>query len=189
MGLRKKWRMEDCTWGSTLRQSWSIAPNSKVEDTWTALGNDIHGAPKKRGEWRIALEGPAKRTLGMVIIRDQKVGRSCLSQKSYNDKVLEKFAMHNPKAVSTPFVAHLKLFAKMWPQIKEEEFTSQVSYSNVVESLMHDMVCTRLDILHILWVLLIVIWLIKWKHIGEIWNGFFDTWRVQLKHDWSLAEE
>ena len=22
--------MEDCTWGSTVRQSWNIAPNSKV---------------------------------------------------------------------------------------------------------------------------------------------------------------
>lgn len=53
------------------------------------------------GEFEMKDLDPAKRTLGMVIIRDQKVGRSCLSQKSYNDKVLEKFAMHNPKVVST----------------------------------------------------------------------------------------
>ena len=45
MGLQKKWRMEN--WRTALVNDMRGAPDSKVEDTWAALGNDIHGAPKK----------------------------------------------------------------------------------------------------------------------------------------------
>ena len=73
------------------------------------------------GEFEMKDLGPAKRILGMEIIRDRKIGRLCLSQKSYVEKVLERFGMHNAKAVSTPFAAHFKLSANMSPQTKEEE--------------------------------------------------------------------
>ena len=46
-GAPKKGENGQLPWGSALRQSWNTAPNSKVEDTWTTLGNNIHGAPKK----------------------------------------------------------------------------------------------------------------------------------------------
>jgi len=85
----------------------------------------------------------------MEIIRDRKAKRFCLSQKSYIEKVLERFGVHNAKAVSTPFLTNLKLYAKMSPQIEEaEEFMSRVPYSNAVGSLMYHMVCTRPDIAH-----------------------------------------
>ena len=59
------------------------------------------------------------------IIQDQKARRLCISQKSYIEKVLERFGMHNTKAVSTPFATHFKLFAKISQQTaKEEEFMS-----------------------------------------------------------------
>lgn len=57
----------------------------------------------------------------MEIIRDQKVGRLCLSQKNYIEKVFDEFEMYNAKSVRTSFVAQFKLSAKMSPQTKEEE--------------------------------------------------------------------
>ena len=49
------------------------------------------------GEFEMKDLGLAKRILGMEIIRDRKAGRLCLSQKSYIEKVLERFGMQNAK--------------------------------------------------------------------------------------------
>ena len=46
-GAPKKGENGGLPWGSSLRQSWNTAPNSKVEDIWTALSNNIHVAPEK----------------------------------------------------------------------------------------------------------------------------------------------
>lgn len=91
--------------------------------------------------------GDAKKILGMEIHRNRKVGKLYLSQKTYIEKVLECFGMQNSKPVSTSLAAHFRLLAALAPQTKEEEqFMSQVPCSSAVGSIMHDMVCTRLDI-------------------------------------------
>jgi hypothetical protein len=47
--------------------------------------------------------GPAKKILGMEIQRDRRDGTFFLSQKSYIEKVLEKYNLSNCKSVATPF--------------------------------------------------------------------------------------
>ena len=56
-----------------------------------------------------------KKILGMEIQMDRKVDKLYLSQGHYLEKVLGRFNMDNCKAVSTPFVAHFRLFAKCCP--------------------------------------------------------------------------
>ena len=53
--------------------------------------------------------GPAKKILGMEIIRDRKQGTLFVSQCNYLRKVLEKFGMSESKAVQTPLAGHFKL--------------------------------------------------------------------------------
>ena len=91
--------------------------------------------------------GPAKKILGMEIRRDRKGGKLYLSQRSYIEKVLERFGMQNAKPVSTPLASHFRLSAQHSPQSKVEEAAmSRVPYSNAVGSIMYAMVCTRPDI-------------------------------------------
>ena len=49
--------------------------------------------------------GAAKNILGMEIKRARKGGKLYLTQKSYIEKVLERFGMKNAKLVLTPFAA------------------------------------------------------------------------------------
>ena len=58
--------------------------------------------------------------------------------------------MENAKAVSTPLPGHLKLTKEMCLKTQEEEDKmSKVPYASTVGSLMYAMVCTRLDIAHV----------------------------------------
>ena len=93
--------------------------------------------------------GPAKKILGMEIRRDRQAGKLYLSQRSYIEKVLEKFGMQNAKPVTTPLAPHFRLSALHSPQSEDEEAAmSHVPYSSAVGSLMYAMVCTRPDIAH-----------------------------------------
>ncbi|KAG8478002.1 hypothetical protein CXB51_027809 [Gossypium anomalum] len=53
--------------------------------------------------------GPAKKILGMEILRDRKASKLYLSQKGYIEKVLCRFNMQSAKPVSTPLAAHFRL--------------------------------------------------------------------------------
>ncbi|KAG8503021.1 hypothetical protein CXB51_000861 [Gossypium anomalum] len=91
--------------------------------------------------------GPAKKILGMEILRDRKVSKLYLSQKGYIEKVLCKFNMQSAKPVSTPLAAHFRLSSALSPQSDDEiEYMSHVPYSSVVGSLMYAMVCSRPDL-------------------------------------------
>ncbi|KAG8477716.1 hypothetical protein CXB51_027660 [Gossypium anomalum] len=69
--------------------------------------------------------GPAKKILGMEILRDRK----------------------SAKPVSTPLAAHFRLSSALSPQSDDEiEYMSHVSYSSIVGSLMYVMVCSRPDL-------------------------------------------
>lgn len=93
--------------------------------------------------------GAAKKILGMEIRRDRTSKKLCLSQKSYIERVLERFGMHKAKPVQTPLASHFRLSALDSPQNNDEEKAmSQVPYSNAVGSIMYAMVCTRPDIAH-----------------------------------------
>ena len=53
--------------------------------------------------------GAAKRIIRMEIHMDRSARKLWLSQKSYVEKVLEKFDMSNSKTMSTPLMNHFKL--------------------------------------------------------------------------------
>ncbi|KAG8478507.1 hypothetical protein CXB51_028390 [Gossypium anomalum] len=87
-------------------------------------------------EFEMKYLGPAKKILGMEILRDRKVSKLYLSQKGYIEKVLCRFNMQSAKPVSTPLAAHFRLSSALSPQSDDEiEYMSHVSYSSAVGSL------------------------------------------------------
>ncbi|GKV31442.1 hypothetical protein SLEP1_g40128 [Rubroshorea leprosula] len=101
------------------------------------------------GEFEMKDLGATKKILGMEIHRDCKGGKLFLSQKKYIEKVLERFGLHEAKAVTIPLGAHFKLSSNLSPETEEEKkFMACVPYVSAVGSLMYAMVCTRPDISH-----------------------------------------
>eukprot|EP01018_Ginkgo_biloba_P039992 Gb_09614 [translate_table: standard] len=73
---------------------------------------------------------------------------------SFAMKDLGAAKMQDAKSVSTPLARHFKLTKEMFPKTQEKiDYMSKVSYSSVVGSLMYAMVCTRLDIAHVVGVM------------------------------------
>uniref|UniRef100_A0A3Q7HAN8 Reverse transcriptase Ty1/copia-type domain-containing protein n=1 Tax=Solanum lycopersicum TaxID=4081 RepID=A0A3Q7HAN8_SOLLC len=71
--------------------------------------------------------GAARKILGMEIIRDRERRKLFLSQRSYIQKVLERFGMSSSKPIDTPSAANIYLTAMFTPQSEEEkEGTSDV---------------------------------------------------------------
>ncbi|KAG8477230.1 hypothetical protein CXB51_031112 [Gossypium anomalum] len=84
--------------------------------------------------------GPAKKILGMEILRDRKVSKLYLSQKGYIEKVLCRFSMQSAKPISTPLAAHFRLSSALSPELNDKiEYISHVPYSSAVGSLMYAM--------------------------------------------------
>ncbi|GKV42475.1 hypothetical protein SLEP1_g49872 [Rubroshorea leprosula] len=98
----------------------------------------IDGLKKQlSGEFEMKDLGAAKKILGMEIHRDRKGGKLFLSQKKYIEKVLERFGLHEAKAVTTPLGAHFKLSSNLSPETEEEKkFMARVPYASAVGSLM-----------------------------------------------------
>lgn len=91
--------------------------------------------------------GPAKKILGMEIIRQRSHGKLFLSQKGYIERVLGRFNMLNSKPVTTPLGHHYKLSERQSPQKDEERaYMSKIPYASGVGSLMYAMVCSRPDL-------------------------------------------
>ena len=61
--------------------------------------------------------------------------------------------MQECKPVKVPIHVGVRLSAEQCPKTQEEEDMSHVPYASVVGSLMYAMVCTRLDISHVVGVL------------------------------------
>ncbi len=98
--------------------------------------------------------GDASFVLGIRIYRDRGRGILGLSQKSYIDKVLERFGMQNCKPGDTP-VAKGEIFNLS--QCPKNEFETKqmqkVPYAALIGSLMYAQVCTRPDIAYIVGIL------------------------------------
>lgn len=93
--------------------------------------------------------GPARRILGMDIIRDRNKGTLILSQESYIEKVLRNFGMSDSKPVQTPIGCHFKLsITKEEDKAETESEMRNIPYSSAVRSLMYAMVGSRPDIAH-----------------------------------------
>ena len=91
-----------------------------------------------------------KKILVMKIFRDRKNKKLTLSQVDYIAKVLQCFSMENARVINTPLPGHLKMTKEMCPKTQEEEDKmSKFPYALTIGSLMYAMVCTRLDIAHV----------------------------------------
>lgn len=72
-------------------------------------------------------------------------GKIFLSQQSFLEKVLKRFYILYAKLVSVTLGSYFKLSTKDSPESDfDRDYTSSVSYSNVVRSLIYVMVCTGL---------------------------------------------
>lgn len=93
--------------------------------------------------------GPARKILGIEIVRDKNKRVLKLSQGGYINKVLKKYGFIEVKTVSTPMGQHFKLSHDQAPRSDEEnEIMSKIPYTSVVGSIMYIMVCTRPDLSH-----------------------------------------
>lgn len=98
--------------------------------------------------------GEASFVLGIEIHRDRPRGILGLSQKSYIDKVLKRFGMHDCKPGDTPIAKGDKFCLEQCPKGKLEiEEMQKIPYASAVGSLMYAQVCTRPDIAYIVGVL------------------------------------
>ncbi|KAK3009920.1 hypothetical protein RJ639_011490 [Escallonia herrerae] len=125
-------------------------PEEHPSDSWNLSKSHIlHLKKLLSREFDMKDLGSAKKILGMEIHRDRKAGKLWVTQKSYVEKVLERFSMLNAKPVSTPLGAHFQLSSRLCPSAEEDvEYMSRVPYANAVGCLMYAMVCTRPDISH-----------------------------------------
>ncbi|RVW40204.1 Retrovirus-related Pol polyprotein from transposon TNT 1-94 [Vitis vinifera] len=91
--------------------------------------------------------GETSYVLGIKILRDRANGVLKLSQRTYIEKILKRFNMHNCSSTIAPIVKGDK-FSKAWcPQNDyEREEMRTIPYSSLVGSFMYAQVCTRPDI-------------------------------------------
>ncbi|RDX81970.1 hypothetical protein CR513_37293, partial [Mucuna pruriens] len=90
--------------------------------------------------------GATKHILGIRIIRDRQAKKLWLSQEYY----VKKISYENTKAVSTPLAPHFKPSSRhsLSNEAKKTNM-NRVPYASTVGSLMYAMMCTRLDIVHV----------------------------------------
>ncbi|XP_074371249.1 secreted RxLR effector protein 161-like [Apium graveolens] len=91
--------------------------------------------------------GYASFVLGIQIHRDRSRGILGLSQKSYIEKILERYGMKDCAPMDTPVSKGDKFSLKQCPKNELEIREMQrIPHASVVESLMYAQVCTRPDI-------------------------------------------
>ena len=88
--------------------------------------------------------------LGIQIHRDRSRGILGLSQKSYIEKILKRFCMHDCKPSDTPVAKGDKFSLNQCPKNNFEiQEMQQIPYALAIGSLMYAQVCTRPDIAYI----------------------------------------
>ncbi|RVW65936.1 Retrovirus-related Pol polyprotein from transposon TNT 1-94 [Vitis vinifera] len=88
--------------------------------------------------------------LGIQIHRDRSRGILGLSQRTYIDKVLQRYGMQNSKPGDTPVAKGDKFSLNQCPKNSlESQEMQKIPYASAVGSLMYAQVCTRPDIAYI----------------------------------------
>ena len=91
--------------------------------------------------------GEANFVLGIQLFRDWNNRMIALSQSSYIDKVLKKFAMQDSKKGGQPSRTGITLSLDDCLKTSEEKvYMEKVPYASAVGSLMYAMLCTRPNI-------------------------------------------
>ncbi|KAG9455261.1 hypothetical protein H6P81_008165 [Aristolochia fimbriata] len=140
--------------------------------------------------------GEAKQLLGMQITRDKKKKKLSLSQEGYVKKDLERFNMHESKAVTTTLGSQFKLSKEQGAKSDEEIAQMRtMPYASAIGSLMYAMVSTRPDIAHAVGVVSrfmknpgkehweAVKWIFRLDHAGDRDNDEALTGQLKLGED------
>ena len=91
--------------------------------------------------------GKAFYVLGIKILHDRANGMLKLSQRTYIEKILKRFNMHNCSSTRAPIVKGDKFSKAQCSQNDDErEETRTIPYSSLVGSLMYAQVCTCPDL-------------------------------------------
>ena len=92
--------------------------------------------------------GPAKKILGMEILRDRNGRTLRLSQEAYVKKVLARFGMEDAKPAFDTIGATFQIVSidVAYYRRRKEPICPKVPYASAVGSLMYTMVCTRPDL-------------------------------------------
>ena len=121
--------------------------------------------------------GESKRILDIGIIRERTKRLLTIDQSNYCYKVLKRFNILDAKKVAIPLAQHFKLSAANCPNPKDPnhgKYMANISYSQVIGSIMYLMISTRLIYLTLL-VQLAGTWLTQTKGIGKQPNGSLST--------------
>ena len=111
---------------------------------------------------------PAKQSLGIRINHEMNLNKLYLSKEKYIEKVLQRFHMDKAKMVSSLLATHFKLSIERCPFTNaKKNHMERVSYTSKVGSLIYVMVCTRLDIAHVV----NVAWRFMSNPEREHWNA------------------
>lgn len=74
-----------------------------------------------------------------------------LLQRSFARKALKGFHISEEKPIKTPFAPHFQLSSEDCPKREDEKnFMARVPQASCIETLMFAMVCTRLDVAHMM---------------------------------------
>jgi hypothetical protein len=86
----------------------------------------------------------------MEIKRDQTIMKLCLNQRKYVETILQRFNMQECNLARVVIPLDVKLFVDQCSKTEEEENDmSHVPYASAIGSLMYAMVCTRVEIAHL----------------------------------------
>jgi hypothetical protein len=107
---------------------------------------------KLKSEFETKDLGPAKRILGMDIIRNRKEGELLLSQEGLLRKVVESFRMHESKPVTSHLGSLTKLSSTQAPKTKEETIKMESCQQMVLE-----VSCTAWYAADLIWPMLLVL--------------------------------
>ena len=126
----------------------------KNQDDILLIGNDILTLQKVK-QWlgncfSMKDLGEAEKILGIRIYRDRGRRLLGLSQSKYIDKVLKRFSMSNSKKGFIPLALGVPLTKEQCPSTKEKrDNMSRIPYASAIGSIMYAMLCTRLDVAHV----------------------------------------
>ena len=121
-----------------------------VDDILLAT-NDLHLLHETKrflsNNFEIKDMGEVTYVIGIEIFRNRSLGMLGLYQKSYINKVLERFRMQNCSASPVPIQKGDKFSLMQCPHNDLERKQMQaIPYASVVGSMMYAQICTRLDI-------------------------------------------
>lgn len=91
--------------------------------------------------------GPARKILGMTTERERSKSSLKIHQHDFLVKAVQRFGMHNYKAVGVPLAGHFALSKSQCPTTNSELVKMEnIPYANAIGTVMYSMISTRPDL-------------------------------------------